>query len=120
MTAGGERIAFVGLGIMGLPMAVNLVQAGFDVAGYNRSPAAVQRLGTQGGTVAGSSSDTGSSGTGSTDPGSGGSSSPLPFTGAPITKFLGAGLLAIGVALMLLGWANRRVRLARSNRSTPR
>jgi hypothetical protein len=61
---------------------------------------------------------TGSSGTGSTGSGSGGA--PLPFTGAPVTKFLGAGLLAIGVALVLLGWANRRVRLARSNRSTPR
>jgi 2-hydroxy-3-oxopropionate reductase len=32
------RIAFVGLGIMGLPMATNLVRAGYDVHGYNRSP----------------------------------------------------------------------------------
>jgi hypothetical protein len=71
-----------------------------------------------GGTVAATSTGTGSSGTGSTGTGTGGS--PLAFTGAPVTKFLGAGLLAIGVALMLLGWANRRVRLARSNRSTPR
>jgi hypothetical protein len=72
-----------------------------------------------GGTVAGTSG-TGSTGTGSTGSGSSGSSSPLPFTGAPITKFLGAGLLAVGVALMLLGWANRRVRLARSDRGSPR
>jgi hypothetical protein len=71
-----------------------------------------------GGTVAGTSTGTGSSGTGSSGTGSGGSA--LPFTGAPLTKFLGVGLLALGVALMLLGWANRRVRLARSNRSTPR
>ena len=67
--------------------------------------------------MAATSTGTGSTGTGSS--GSGSSGSPLPFTGAPITKFLGVGLLAIGVALMLLGWANRRVRLARSNRSAP-
>jgi hypothetical protein len=73
-----------------------------------------------GGSVAGTSTGTGSTGTGSTGSGSSGSSGPLPFTGAPLTKFLGVGLLAIGVALMLLGWANRRVRLARPDRSTPR
>jgi 2-hydroxy-3-oxopropionate reductase len=32
------RIAFVGLGIMGLPMATNVVTAGYDVHAYNRSP----------------------------------------------------------------------------------
>jgi 2-hydroxy-3-oxopropionate reductase len=32
------RIAFIGLGIMGLPMATNLVRAGHDVWAYNRSP----------------------------------------------------------------------------------
>ncbi len=31
-------IAFIGLGIMGSPMAVHLQNAGFDVVGYNRSP----------------------------------------------------------------------------------
>ena len=31
-------VAFIGLGIMGGPMAANLVKAGFDVVGYNRSP----------------------------------------------------------------------------------
>jgi 2-hydroxy-3-oxopropionate reductase len=34
-------VAFIGLGIMGRPMAGNLVKAGFDVVGYNRSPTAV-------------------------------------------------------------------------------
>jgi 2-hydroxy-3-oxopropionate reductase len=43
------RIAFIGLGIMGGPMAANLVQAGFEVTGYNRSPAKVQRLAEAGG-----------------------------------------------------------------------
>ncbi len=32
-------VAFIGLGIMGGPMAANLVAAGFDVVGHNRSPA---------------------------------------------------------------------------------
>jgi 3-hydroxyisobutyrate dehydrogenase-like beta-hydroxyacid dehydrogenase len=31
-------VAFVGLGLMGRPMARNLVTAGFDVRGWNRSP----------------------------------------------------------------------------------
>jgi 2-hydroxy-3-oxopropionate reductase len=31
-------VAFIGLGIMGKPMAGNLARAGFDVVGYNRSP----------------------------------------------------------------------------------
>jgi glutamyl-tRNA reductase len=33
-----STIAFIGLGIMGSPMAVHLVRAGHTVAGYNRSP----------------------------------------------------------------------------------
>lgn len=37
-------IAFIGLGIMGRPMAINLVKAGFDVVGYNRSRPAVDAL----------------------------------------------------------------------------
>ena len=31
-------IAFIGLGIMGSPMAVHLQNAGHQVAGYNKSP----------------------------------------------------------------------------------
>jgi 3-hydroxyisobutyrate dehydrogenase-like beta-hydroxyacid dehydrogenase len=31
------RIAFAGLGIMGLPMATNLVTSGYDVHAYNRT-----------------------------------------------------------------------------------
>lgn len=46
------RIAFIGLGIMGMPMAVNLVRAGHDVTGYNRSPAKTARFAEQGGTGA--------------------------------------------------------------------
>jgi 2-hydroxy-3-oxopropionate reductase len=42
-------IAFIGLGIMGKPMAVNLVKAGFDVVGCNRSRPAVDALVAAGG-----------------------------------------------------------------------
>ena len=37
-------MAFVGLGIMGGPMARNLLAAGFDVVGHNRSTDAVERF----------------------------------------------------------------------------
>ena len=43
------RIGFIGLGIMGGPMAANLVKAGFEVTGYNRSPARTERLVAAGG-----------------------------------------------------------------------
>jgi len=47
-------VGFIGLGIMGGPMAANLVKAGFDVIGYNRSPEPVLRLVEHGGRGAGS------------------------------------------------------------------
>jgi 3-hydroxyisobutyrate dehydrogenase len=37
-----RKVAFLGLGVMGLPMAGHLVRAGHDVAVYNRSPAKAQ------------------------------------------------------------------------------
>ena len=42
-------VGFIGLGIMGGPMAANLVKAGFDVIGYNRGPEPTRRLIEQGG-----------------------------------------------------------------------
>jgi 2-hydroxy-3-oxopropionate reductase len=39
-----SKIAFIGLGIMGRPMAANLVGAGFDVVGFNRGTEAVAAL----------------------------------------------------------------------------
>ena len=42
-------IAFIGLGIMGAPMAGHLLDAGFDVVGYNRSPDKVTKLVERGG-----------------------------------------------------------------------
>ena len=47
-------IAFIGLGIMGGPMAGHLVDAGHDVIGVNRSAAAVDRLVERGGRAAAS------------------------------------------------------------------
>lgn len=41
---------FVGLGLMGAPMAANLLKAGWAVRGWNRSPAAVRDLEILGGT----------------------------------------------------------------------
>ena len=42
-------VGFIGLGIMGGPMAANLVKAGFDVVGYNRHQAPIDRLVESGG-----------------------------------------------------------------------
>ncbi|WP_309081496.1 2-hydroxy-3-oxopropionate reductase [Zhihengliuella sp.] len=47
-----KNIAFIGLGIMGLPMAKNLVSAGFNVTGYNRSPGKAAELEAAGGKAA--------------------------------------------------------------------
>src|SRR5689334_24156836 len=47
-------IAFIGLGIMGSPMAVHLQQAGHDVVGYNLHPDKTQPLVDAGGRAAGS------------------------------------------------------------------
>lgn len=51
------RIAFIGLGIMGAPMAAHLVAAGHDVVGHNLSRPAVDRLVAAGGRAADSTAD---------------------------------------------------------------
>lgn len=48
------HIGIVGLGIMGLPMAKNLLAAGHEVTGHDRSQAAVDQLVEAGGEAAGS------------------------------------------------------------------
>ena len=45
-------VGFIGLGIMGGPMAANLLAAGFDVVGHNRSTAKVDALVARGGRAA--------------------------------------------------------------------
>src|SRR5579885_2475054 len=49
-----STIAFIGLGIMGSPMAVHLQNAGHRVVGYNPSPEKAKPLVDAGGTAAGS------------------------------------------------------------------
>ena len=44
-----EKIGFVGLGIMGKPMALNLLKAGFDVIAYNRTEDKVDAIINAGG-----------------------------------------------------------------------
>ncbi len=43
-----EKVGFVGLGLMGRPMARNLVQAGYDLVVYNRSRGKVDELVAEG------------------------------------------------------------------------
>jgi 2-hydroxy-3-oxopropionate reductase len=50
-------IAFIGLGIMGSPMAVHLARAGHAVTGYNRSPGKAQPLVDAGGRSASTLAD---------------------------------------------------------------
>ena len=50
-------IAFIGLGIMGSPMAVHLAKAGHDVVGYNRTPDKTKPLVDAGGRAATSVAD---------------------------------------------------------------
>lgn len=51
-------VGFIGLGIMGLPMATNLLEAGYDVVGHNRSPEPVETLVDRGGTAADTARET--------------------------------------------------------------
>jgi 2-hydroxy-3-oxopropionate reductase len=52
-----SNVAVIGLGIMGLPMAANLVKAGHSVTGYNRSQGPIDKLVAAGGNGAASIAD---------------------------------------------------------------
>lgn len=39
-----KRVGFIGMGIMGRPMSINLLKAGFDVTVYNRTPGRAQEV----------------------------------------------------------------------------
>ena len=45
-----EKVGFIGLGIMGRPMAENLIAAGYDLVAYNRTREKAEEL--EGATVA--------------------------------------------------------------------
>ncbi|KTD12011.1 3-hydroxyisobutyrate dehydrogenase [Legionella gratiana] len=47
-----KTIGFVGLGHMGLPMAINLIKAGYQVTGYDLQPTALQHFSQAGGSIA--------------------------------------------------------------------
>jgi 2-hydroxy-3-oxopropionate reductase len=49
-----EKVGFIGLGIMGKPMAHNLIRAGYDLVVHNRSPGPVEELSGEGAEAAGS------------------------------------------------------------------
>src|SRR5260370_16488754 len=49
-----ETVGFIGLGSMGLPMATNLLKAGFGLRVYNRTAAKARPLLEQGATLASS------------------------------------------------------------------
>ncbi|MFC3502503.1 NAD(P)-dependent oxidoreductase [Micromonospora krabiensis] len=55
--AGTQRVAVLGLGGMGEPMAVNILRAGLPTAVWNRRPERARRLGEQGARVADSPAD---------------------------------------------------------------
>jgi 3-hydroxyisobutyrate dehydrogenase len=47
MASPEQRVAFLGLGIMGAPMAANLARAGFEVVAWNRTPDKAEHLAAQ-------------------------------------------------------------------------
>src|SRR5215211_610194 len=49
-----EKVGFIGLGIMGKPMARNLMEAEYELTVHNRSPEKAEELGEEGAAVAGS------------------------------------------------------------------
>jgi 3-hydroxyisobutyrate dehydrogenase len=52
-----QRIGFIGLGLMGHPMAANVAKAGYPLTVYNRTPAKAEGLIAAGARVAGSPSE---------------------------------------------------------------
>ena len=53
------RVGYAGLGLMGAPMARNLLRAGHEVTVWNRSPGHTEDLGAAGATVAGTPAEVG-------------------------------------------------------------
>src|SRR4051812_49090038 len=49
-----EKIGFIGLGIMGGPMAQNLMEAGYELVLYNRTTEKAEEIARDGAAVAGS------------------------------------------------------------------
>src|ERR1019366_8231494 len=54
-----EKLGFIGLGIMGFPMAENLIRAGYSLTVFNRTPRKAEELAGQGAVVADSPAEVG-------------------------------------------------------------
>jgi len=52
-----NKVGFIGLGIMGMPMARNLIKAGFEVVIYNRTASKADKMVSEGAKKAGSPGD---------------------------------------------------------------
>ena len=57
MAESATRIGFIGTGVMGLPMARNLIKGGFEVTAFDINPEALQTLRQDGGSVASSAKE---------------------------------------------------------------
>jgi 4-hydroxybutyrate dehydrogenase / sulfolactaldehyde 3-reductase len=51
------KVAFIGLGAMGLPMASNLARKGFELVSYDVEPRRMEMLGALGARSAGSAAE---------------------------------------------------------------
>ncbi|HEX2186134.1 MAG TPA: NAD(P)-binding domain-containing protein, partial [Chloroflexota bacterium] len=54
MAEGKSRVGYIGLGLMGKPMARNILRAGYPLTVYNRTRSKAEDLAAEGATVAGS------------------------------------------------------------------
>ncbi|MGI9491605.1 MAG: sulfolactaldehyde 3-reductase [Geminicoccaceae bacterium] len=57
MAEGAMRIGFIGTGVMGLPMARNVIKGGFEVTAFDINPDALQTIRQDGGSVADSAKE---------------------------------------------------------------
>lgn len=57
MATSVKRVGFIGTGVMGLPMAQNLIKGGYDVTAFDINPDALQTIRQDGGSVADSATD---------------------------------------------------------------
>ncbi len=57
MAEGTKRVGFIGTGVMGLPMARNLIKGGAEVKAFDINPEALQTIRQDGGSVADSAAD---------------------------------------------------------------
>jgi len=57
MAESAKRVGFIGTGVMGLPMARNLIKGGFEVTAFDVNPDALQTIRQDGGSVADSAKE---------------------------------------------------------------